>query len=76
MTKIHIAIKSSVLDTLDLLASASKQLEYEKKVPHVSIPAELIEIYATEIFHPKNLDFRIGLSSKLSTPSRGRWVVC
>jgi uncharacterized alpha-E superfamily protein len=46
-----------ILDELALLASASAQTQYERDVPHAFIAAELIERFATDLYHPKSSDF-------------------
>jgi hypothetical protein len=49
--------RSAILEGVALLASASAQIEYEKNVPHAFIAAELIEGFATDLYHPKSPDF-------------------
>jgi len=49
--------RSNVLGVLHLLASAHEQLIYEQRVPHVPVADELIEIFVTDIFHPKSTEF-------------------
>ena len=49
--------RAVVLDELAMLASASAQAEYEKNVPHVFIPAELIERFASDVYRPKCAEF-------------------
>ncbi len=40
-----------------MLASASAQARYEKDVPHAFVVAELIEVFVTDLYHPKSPDF-------------------
>jgi hypothetical protein len=49
--------RASILDELALLASASAQTRYERDVPHAFVAAELIERFATDLYHPKSPDF-------------------
>lgn len=49
--------RAAVMDQLALLSSASTQREYEQKVPHAFIPTELIEMFTSDIYHPKSVDF-------------------
>jgi hypothetical protein len=49
--------RSTVLDELALLASASAQTEYEKDVPQAFIAGELIERFATDVYRPKSPEF-------------------
>jgi hypothetical protein len=46
-------IRESVLETIQMLASPSDQLKYERDVPHAYIPGELI-CSADKLFHPKS----------------------
>jgi uncharacterized alpha-E superfamily protein len=50
-------IRASVLDELAVLASASAQTQYERDVPHAFVAAELIEHFATDLYHPKSPEF-------------------
>jgi hypothetical protein len=43
MNELQINTRKTILNTLDLLGSISKQSEYKNSVPFVNIPAELIE---------------------------------
>jgi hypothetical protein len=70
-------IRSSLIDTITLLARASEQLDYEREVPHAYIPAELIEIYTSDTFHPKNQDFIDAFSEpELKSLARLYGLVC
>ncbi len=40
-----------------MLASAGQQLAYEEDVPHAFIPVELIEVFVTDLYHPKAIQF-------------------
>ena len=50
-------IRSGIIEHLELLGSAGAQLAYEKDVPHVFIPAELISRFADDLYQPKSHDF-------------------
>jgi uncharacterized alpha-E superfamily protein len=49
--------RTSILDELAVLASASAQTQYERDVPHAFVAAELIEVFASDLYHPKSPDF-------------------
>jgi hypothetical protein len=49
--------RSAMLEAIALLASPSAQTEYEKNVPHAFVAAELIEGFATDLYHPKSPQF-------------------
>ena len=49
--------RSAILEEIALLASASAQTEYEKQVPHAFVAAELIEGFATDLYHPESHEF-------------------
>jgi len=73
----HSEVRSSVIDAVNLLARASEQQEYERGVPHAFVPAELIEIYASDTFHPKNQDFIDAFSEiELKALARLYGLVC
>ncbi len=67
----HSEVRSSVIDAVNLLARASEQQEYERAVPHAFVAAELIEIYASDTFHPKSQDF-IGAFSETELKALAR----
>lgn len=70
-------MRTLVIDAVTLLAKASEQLEYERDVPHAFIPAELIEIYATDTFHPKNPEFIAAFTEpELKSLARLYGLVC
>lgn len=48
--------RDSVLSAVQLLASASEQLRYERDVPLASVPAELAEA-AEDIYRPKRREY-------------------
>jgi hypothetical protein len=48
--------RASILDELVVLASASAQTQYEHDVPDAFVAAELIERFATDLYHPKSPD--------------------
>lgn len=47
------AIRQRVLEHVEMLASASVQLAYERDVPIACVPDELVSIFADDLFHPK-----------------------
>lgn len=51
------SIRKSVIETIKLLSLPSKQLEYEKNVPIVNVPAELICGFCDDLYHPKSVQF-------------------
>jgi hypothetical protein len=70
-------IRSALADCLFLLASAEEQLAYEEDVPHVFMPAEIIEVFASDLFHPKDSNFIAAFSeSELKSISRLYGLVC
>lgn len=48
--------RQQVIDHVEMLASLSEQIKYEKDVPIADIPGELVCIY-DELFRPKSEDF-------------------
>jgi len=57
-----------VRDELQLLASAERQIEYERNVPNVRITAELVEVWFSQTYHPADPGFRSSFSdSELET---------
>ena len=69
--------RSAFADCIALLASAEEQLAYEKSVPHVFIPAEIIEGFASDLFHPKDSGFVAAFSEpELKSISRLYGLVC
>ena len=70
-------IRSAVIDCVSLFASAAAQAEYEREVPHESVPVEMIEIFATDLYHPKSQDFVDSFSeSELKSMSRVYGAIC
>ena len=57
MTRITDDIRSSIIDEVELLASAEKQLEYERKSPEVDVPVEIISVYVDDLFNLKSKPF-------------------
>ncbi|MCP5043477.1 MAG: hypothetical protein GY944_20815 [bacterium] len=45
------------MDYVQLLGSAAEQLEYERNVPNVYVPTELVQGFANDLFHPKAPEF-------------------
>ena len=50
--------KPVIVDLLRLLASESEQLDYERRVPHVDITAELLCMWFDDQHHPDDAFFR------------------
>ena len=46
-----------VIDSLELISSERKQLEYEKNVPHVDITVELVCDWFDDSYYPEESDF-------------------
>ena len=49
--------RKQVADHIALLARASEQAEYERRVPIACVPEELVCIFCDDLFHPKSPDF-------------------
>jgi hypothetical protein len=49
--------RDSVLEQLAMLASTDAQKRYGKDVPHAFVPAELIEMFVTDIYQPERAEF-------------------
>jgi hypothetical protein len=47
---------------MELLASASAQMQYERDVPHVDVVGEMVSMYADDTFRPKSEDFLTAFS--------------
>ncbi|MGD9691199.1 MAG: hypothetical protein AB7V47_15825 [Phycisphaerales bacterium] len=47
-----------IQDQLRTLGSEAKQLEYERKVPHVDITVELVCGWFDDMYHPKDAAFQ------------------
>lgn len=56
MRRYAVSARDSVLSTVQLLASASEQVSYERGVPLASVPAELAEA-AEDLYQPKRRDY-------------------
>ena len=50
-------IRCAVTEHVALLASAEEQIAYERNVPHVPVPSEIIEMFVTDLYHPKDPDY-------------------
>jgi hypothetical protein len=50
-------IRAAVDEQIRMLAGAGQQRSYEKDVPHAFVPAELIEVFVTDLYHPKASQF-------------------
>jgi hypothetical protein len=46
-------IRSKVIELLELYSSEAKQREYQKNVPWVPVPTELVEMWFTDTYDPK-----------------------
>lgn len=49
--------RDRVVECIELLARPAEQLNYEKNVPIADIPAELVCMFADDLFHPKMAEF-------------------
>lgn len=47
-----------IREQLEMLASESQQLQYERTVPHVDITRELVAGWFDDSYHPNDADFR------------------
>ena len=57
-------IREAVLDQLDMLSHASKQLEYERSLTVAGhAPTELISIFCDDLYRPKSAAFNEAFSS-------------
>ena len=57
-------LRTGILDALGLLSSCERQLEYERRVPHVSIPAELECMWFDDAYLPESEAFRRSFSEE------------
>jgi len=48
------AIRTSIKELLELLASEEAQVEYEKSVPTANVPAELVCMWFDDSYHPSS----------------------
>lgn len=48
------SFRRSVIDHVELVASAVAQLRYETEVPGADVPAELVSGFVDDLFHPKS----------------------
>lgn len=48
------SIRRAIIKEIELLASVSKQREYEKNVPIANVSAELICGFCDDLYHPKS----------------------
>jgi hypothetical protein len=72
-----IDMRSRVADYIGLLASAEEQMAYERAVPHVPVPVEITEGFASDLYHPKSPDFVDAFSdSELKSIARLYGLVC
>jgi hemerythrin-like domain-containing protein len=54
--------RDRVIELVELLSSASAQMQYERDVPQVDVASEMISMYADDFFHPKSEDFLMAFS--------------
>ena len=54
----HPDLRPGILDLLDLLSSEDRQHEYQKSVPQVSVPTELVSMWFDDCYHPETEAFR------------------
>ena len=57
------SIRDTVIAEIQLLASASEQLRYEREVPQANVPAELICQFCDDLFRPKSAAFTAAFTS-------------
>jgi len=55
-------VRSKVIELLELYASEAKQREYQKNVPWVPVPTELVEMWFSDTYHPKEPSLRLVFS--------------
>jgi DNA-binding transcriptional MocR family regulator len=66
MKDLAVSMRARVLETLTLLASEEKQRKYQRRAPHVNVPAELFNQWE-DFYFPGDMDFRSGfVSSELA----------
>ncbi len=58
MVSTPIPWRKIVIEQLQMLASESEQLAYEKNVPHVDVTAELVCGWFDDSYHPDSPQFR------------------
>src|SRR5690349_20144285 len=56
--------KRIVREQLEMLASESEQLEYERRVPHVTVTAELVSGWFDDSAHLDDASFREAFSAQ------------
>jgi hypothetical protein len=57
-------LRPGIIEVLRLLSSPEKQLEYERRVPSISIPSELLCQWFDDTYLPESPVFRQGFSSR------------
>jgi hypothetical protein len=50
-------IRKNVIDLLETYSCEAEQREYQKNVPWISVPTELVEMWFTDTFHPGDESF-------------------
>ena len=72
-----IKMRSRVADYIGLLASVEEQMAYEQAVAHAPVPVEIIQGFASDLYHPKSPDFVDAFSdSELKSIARLYGIVC
>ena len=57
-------LRPGVVRVLRLLSSPEEQLEYERRVPGVSVPTELLSQWFDDLYIPESSSFRLCFSSQ------------
>lgn len=47
-------LRTAIIEVIDLLAHTSKQLQYESDVPIANVPAELVNMFCDDLYHPES----------------------
>ena len=55
-------LRSNVIALLELYSSEAKQREYQKNVPWVPVPTELVEMWFTDTYHPNESSLSLAFS--------------
>ena len=57
-------LRSGIISVLRLLSSSEEQLDYERRVPGISIPSELVCQWFDDLYLPDTAAFRRSFSSQ------------
>lgn len=57
-------VRAKVIELLELYASEAKQREYQKNVPWVPVPTELVEMWFSDTYHPRESGFRLVFTAR------------